>query len=526
MDKALNLHIPGWGATMVQDFAAQNMLHRHNFLDGHEADAEAPAAAPVMPNVDQIPWERDLLVLFLKNQLRVAPAMPTLTLLLAITCLQWTPIVMSFTWCLAALSCQAIQWYMCHSYFYRERSHDEQRDWIGMMSASELLMGMCWALPLFLFWQSAGSMQQVYLIASVMAVIAVRLLVVNSFMPVLIAGTGVMTVGVALRCVWESDPLYLALGGMIIALEAFFLLVARNLQETSRDMLIFKAQKDSLIADLKREKLKAEAEKTKAEDANKAKSAFLATMSHELRTPLNAIMGFSEILKREMFGPLTVEAYKNYADDIHHSGHYLLALINDILDLSRIEAGRRDLQEEPISVLIAVEEANHLLLLKAAEKRLNVRVAVAESLPKLMADRRGLNQIIINLLSNAIKFTPVGGSIDIKSGRSENGGLSISVRDSGPGIPAHEIETALGAFSRGSFATKKAIDGAGLGLPIVKGLMEVHGGTVAIRSEVGQGTEVVVTFPPSRVLDGPRGEVLAAPGVNSESQRKLIAITG
>jgi two-component system cell cycle sensor histidine kinase PleC len=526
MESLLNLQIPGWGATMVQDNAVQNMLHRHNFLEGHEAGAEAPVVTPVLPAESEIPWQRELLVLFLRNQLRVAPAMPMLTFLLAVTCLEWTTITMSVGWCIAALCCQAIQWYMCHSYFFRERTDEEQHDWIGMMSASELLMGVCWVLPLFLFWKSAGNMQQVYLIASVMAVIAVRLLVVNSFMPVLIAGTGVMTVGVALRCVWESDPIYLALGGMIIALEAFFLLVARNLQETARDMLIFKAQKDSLISDLQRAKQNAEAERNKAEDANKAKSAFLATMSHELRTPLNAIMGFSEILKREMFGPLTVEAYKNYADDIHHSGHYLLTLINDILDLSRIEAGRRDLQEEPISVLVAVEEANHLLLMKAAEKRLDVRVEVSESLPKLMADRRGLNQIMINLLSNAIKFTPNRGWIEIKARRADNGGLAIIVRDSGPGIPTHEIDAALGAFSRGSFATKKAIDGAGLGLPIVKGLMEVHGGTIEIRSSEGSGTEVIVTFPAGRVLDGPRGEVLAAPSVSSESQRKLIAITG
>jgi len=143
-----------------------------------------------------------------------------------------------------------------------------------------------------------------------------------------------------------------------------------------------------------------------------------------------------------------------------------------------------------------------------------------------MADKRALNQVIINILSNAIKFTPAGGNIHISSGRTSEGGLFITFRDNGPGIPAHEIEAALSAFARGSFATKKAIDGAGLGLSIVKGLMEVHGGTVNIQSGVGTGTEVTVTFPERRVLGGPRGEVLAAPTIASESQRKLIAITG
>jgi two-component system cell cycle sensor histidine kinase PleC len=479
-----------------------------------------------LPEVSEISWQRELLVLFLRNQLRVAPAMPVLAVLLAMTSVTWVPFAVALGWLAVALGCQAIQLYLCHVYFRKDRTQDEQRDWIGMLAASELLIGVCWSAPLFLFWHAAGSMQQVYLIASVMAVLAVRLLIVNSFMPVLVAGTGVLTVGVAMRCVTQPEPIYLALGATIIALEAFFLLVARDLQETARDMLIFKAQKDSLIADLRQAKHKAENEQKRAEDANVAKSAFLATMSHELRTPLNAIMGFSEILKREMFGPFNVEAYRNYADDIHHSGHYLLALINDILDLSRIEAGRRELQEEPISVLVAVEDANHLLLMKAEEKAIYVRVEVSASLPKLMADRRAVNQIIINLLSNAIKFTPAAGRIEIKASRTASGSLAISVRDSGPGIPAHEIEAAMSAFSRGSYAKKKAIDGAGLGLPIVKGLMDVHGGDVTILSDPGRGTEVIVDFPAGRVLDGPRGEVLTAPGVNSESQRKLIIVTG
>lgn len=509
---------------MVESNSIEKIL-RHNFLPEQES-READAAAPREARHQDIPWQRDLLVMFLKNQIRVAPAMPILALLLAITTIQWVPFVISAGWFIAALTCQGIQVYLCRMYFQVDRSKEDPRDWIGMLSASELLTGMCWALPLFLFWPSATSLQQIYIVASVMAVIAVRLLIVNSFMPVLIAGTGVLTVGVALRCVWEQQILYMALGCTIIALEAFFLMLARNLQETARDMLIFKAQKDNLIEALRAEKERAEMEKKKAEDANMAKSAFLATMSHELRTPLNAIMGFSEVLKREMFGPLQVPAYKGYADDIHHSGHYLLTLINDILDLSRIEAGRRDLQDEPLSVLVAVEEVNHLLLMKAEEKKLDVHVDVAASLPKLMADKRGLNQILINLMSNAIKFTPAGGEICVRAARTTTGGLAISVRDNGPGIPAHEIEAALGAFSRGSFATKKAIDGAGLGLPIVKGLMDVHGGTVTLHSEPDRGTNVTVTFPAGRVLDGPRGEVLGAPHIASESQRKLIAITG
>ena len=186
---------------MTKEQLVADLLRRHNFAAEPEA-ANDRAAAPQPRPPSQSRWQHDLLVLFLRNQLRIAPAMPILALLMAATSLMWTPLPVVLVWFAGALGCEAIQWYLCHVYFRRERSPEEQRDWIGMLSASELLIGMCWTMPLFIFWQSAGNLQQIYLMASVMAVIAVRLLVVNSFMPVLVAGTGVLTIGVALRCAW------------------------------------------------------------------------------------------------------------------------------------------------------------------------------------------------------------------------------------------------------------------------------------------------------------------------------------
>ncbi len=474
----------------------------------------------------EAPWKLELLTIFLRNQLRVAPAMPLLTIMLAFTSLMWVPPFIAMLWLTATLASQAGQIYLCANFFQKERSESKQHDWIGMMAASELVQGVCWVMPLFLFWPGANSLQAVYLVSFIMAITAVRLLIVNNFMPVLVAGTGVMAIGVAIRCASQAEPIFIALAGLIIVLEAFFLFIARQLGDTARDMVKFKAQKDTLIDELKRERDKAETEKIKAEEANKAKSIFLATMSHELRTPLNAIMGFSEILKREMFGPLSVPAYKDYAGDIHHSGTYLLDLINDILDLSRIEAGRRDIQEEPFDILACVISARALLAGKAKEKSIAVNVEITPNLPKLLGDLRGVNQIVINLLTNAIKFTPAGGKVAISAARNASGGMVASVKDNGPGIPAHELQSVLTSFSRGSLATKNAVDGAGLGLSIVKGLMDLHGGEVSILSEVGKGTEVLLTFPAHRVLTGPRGEVIAAQAVQSESQRKLISITG
>ena len=474
----------------------------------------------------EAPWKLELLTNFLRNQLRVAPAMPLLTIMLAFTSLMWVPPLIAMLWLTVTLASQAGQIYLCANFFHKERSESKQHDWIGMMAASELVHGVCWVLPLFLFWAGANSLQAIYLVSFIMAIIAVRLLVVNNFMPVLVAGTGVMTIGVAIRCASQAEPIFIALAGLIIVLEAFFLFIARQLADTARDRVKFKAQKDTLIDELKLERDRAEAEKIKAEEANKAKSIFLATMSHELRTPLNAIMGFSEILKREMFGPISVPAYKDYAGDIHHSGTYLLDLINDILDLSRIEAGRRDIQEEPFDILACVISARALLSGKAKEKSITINVEITPTLPKLLGDLRGVNQIVINLLTNAIKFTPSGGKVVISAARNASGGMVMSVKDNGPGIPAHEVQSVLTSFSRGSLATKDAVDGAGLGLSIVKGLMDLHGGEVSILSEVGKGTEVLVTFPAHRVLTGPRGEVIAAQTVQSESQRKLISITG
>ncbi|MCA0432910.1 MAG: HAMP domain-containing histidine kinase [Proteobacteria bacterium] len=473
----------------------------------------------------KVAWQGEVLKLFMRNQLLVAPVMPILATLMAMTALGWVPFWTATAWLMAALGCCGVQLYLCKAYFKRERDLSEQNDWIGILAASELFQGMVWVLTLFIFWPNSTSLQNAFLIAAIISVSVVRLLIVSNFMPVLIAGTGVMTIGVAVRCAAGGDTIYLALAGLIITLEVFYLFVARQLQETTRDMVTYRAQKDELITALKAERDRAEEERRKAEEANKAKSTFLANMSHELRTPLNAILGFSEVLERELFGPLANRTYKDYAGDINTSGRYLLGLINDILDLSRIEAGRVELREEPINLVQVMENARHLLGLKAAEKDTLIEIESDAALPKILCDERSINQIAINLLTNAIKFTPSKGRVKLSASRQQDGSVCIRVTDSGPGIPAEEIDRVMSAFSRGSLATKKAIDGVGLGLPIVKGLMELHDGTLQIISTLGRGTEVACVFPASRVLSGPRNSIMASPLVATDSQRKLISMT-
>jgi len=499
------------------------------------AEATSPMAGVgqgiALGDSETIPWERDLLTLFAQNQIKVILALPLFAALFALVTLLWTPLHQSLTWLAAALGCQIIQYCLCRFYLRAKPTKSKFHDWLGIMTASEFLTAACWSTPLFLLWSNASDLQHIYVVASLMVMIAARIMISANFMPIIIAGTGLMTFTVALRCLNETGYLYSGLGALAIGCQIFFVMLARKLQETARDMFIFKAQKEELVTKLIAERDKAEAakaeaerEKQRAEEASKAKSQFLATMSHELRTPLNAILGFSEIISREMFGRHEVSAYKTYANDIHNSGSYLLSLVNDILDLTRIEAGRRDMHDEPLIVTDSLEDVKNFVAFKLKEKSQILTFDIPAMLPKVMADRRAIRQIWINLLSNAAKFSPAGGEITVKASYRETGELAVSFIDNGPGMPEEEIETAMQAFTRGSLAVKKAVDGAGLGLPIVKGLITLHGGHFELRSKPGQGTEATVVFPLSRVLSGPRAEIIAE-AATSPSQRKLIAIT-
>lgn len=263
------------------------------------------------------------------------------------------------------------------------------------------------------------------------------------------------------------------------------------------------AKKDALIAELQKAKLESDLARRRAEEANLAKSHFLATMSHELRTPLNAILGFSEVMKTELFGAHLVDCYKDYSADIHASGHYLLMLIDEILDLSRIETGHFELREEPVSLALLIGECQHLLELRATTRKIEIRAAIEPDLCQVFADARAIRQVLLNLLSNAIKFTPVGGKLKIKAGWTVNGGQYFSLQDNGPGIPHDEIPLVMSSFGRGTEARMSAQEGTGLGLAIVKGLVDLHNGKFALRSKPGEGTQVIVTLPPERVLHCP-----------------------
>jgi two-component system cell cycle sensor histidine kinase PleC len=234
-------------------------------------------------------------------------------------------------------------------------------------------------------------------------------------------------------------------------------------------------------------------EKTRAEDANQAKSKFLANMSHELRTPLNAIIGFSEIMESGMFGALGADKYHEYCKDIRHSGQFLLEVINDILDMSKIEAGRMKLDFENIELDHLLAEAMRVVSSRAEDKRLELSAEIAPSL-FFKADRRALKQIALNLLSNAVKFTPDGGRVTVR-GRLAGGTITIAIRDTGIGIEKDALQKLGRPFEQVESQLTKSHQGSGLGLAIAKSLTELHGGRMRIRSAPGKGTMVVVRLP-------------------------------
>ncbi|MEM8856422.1 MAG: ATP-binding protein, partial [Pseudomonadota bacterium] len=262
-----------------------------------------------------------------------------------------------------------------------------------------------------------------------------------------------------------------------------------NVTELERNRRKLQSQTDQLgeLAE------KYAAEKTKAEDANRAKSEFLANISHELRTPLNAIIGFSEIMQNQMFGALGAPKYEEYCGDIHHSGTYLLGVINDILDMSRIEAGQVDLSVETVDLAELFTEATRIMTPTSAEKNITLASAISEGM-RIDVDRRAMKQILLNLMSNAVKFTPHDGCVTTRA-RLERDFVVVAVEDNGIGIPQRELDRLGQPFVQVENQFTKTHQGSGLGLAIARSLTELHRGKMDIQSEVGKGTTVTVRLP-------------------------------
>jgi two-component system, cell cycle sensor histidine kinase PleC len=444
-------------------------------------------------------FDYELLRLFAQNRLSASLVILLLVGTVGLLSSLWTGAVTAGTWTSAVLVIHAIIITKCRQFLAEPPGTVKLRAWRMRFIVLDLLFGLAW---MFILIHPVGVEESsgTFMLFVMLLVVAVASMLASSVPIAVFAATVPVSAAVALDFMLKGTLHDYILAIMALTAEGYFLLLAHRLYSTTLATLEARAEKDALIGELETAKAISDEARRRAEGANIAKSRFLAQMSHELRTPLNAILGFSEVMKTEIFGPHHVPAYKDYAGDIHNSGVHLLGLINEILDLSRIEAGRYELNEEPVGLAQVIGECSHLLAMRAKSRNLTIHDVFEAGMPRLWADERAIRQICLNLLSNAIKFTPQGGEIWLKVGWTASGGQYLGVTDTGPGIPEEEIPIVLASFGQGSNSIKSAERGAGLGLPIAKNLVDLHGGTFALKSKLRIGTEVVITFPPERVM--------------------------
>jgi two-component system cell cycle sensor histidine kinase PleC len=444
-------------------------------------------------------FDYELLRMFAQNRLSASLVVLLLVATVGFLSSLWTGAAVAGVWTAAVLLIHAVMVTKCRQFLATPPFEVKVKAWRIRFVLLDLFFGLAWMFNLV---QPVGVSENTgtFMLFVMLLVVAVASMLAFSLPIAVFAATVPVTGAVAINFALKGNLHDYILAIMAVTAQGYFLLLAHRLYSSALQTLQARAEKDMLIGELEQAKTISDEARHRAEAANISKSRFLAQMSHELRTPLNAILGFSEVMKNEIFGPHTVAAYKDYSNDIHDSGQHLLGLINEILDLSRIEAGRYELNEEAISLAHVVQDCHHLVKLRAKNRGIIIHEVFEPDLPRVWADERAIRQIALNLLSNAVKFTPQGGEIWVKVGWTASGGQYFSVKDTGPGIPEDEIPVVLASFGQGSNAIKSAEQGAGLGLPIAKSLVDLHGGTFTLKSKLRVGTEVIVALPPERIM--------------------------
>ncbi len=376
------------------------------------------------------------------------------------------------------------------------RANSEQlQAWFPRFIAIQIAISCAWSLMPWVLWQPNSPLNHVFLACAVVAILSSLLISRANHLDMYVA---------CLVPLVAFSSLRFALGGSMLDLSIAFVLpiyaaqsfydgrrLTSRLDEDSR----LRFEVEDLARELEEARDEALRKRFEAETANASKTAFLANMSHELRTPLNAILGFSEIIAQECFGAVGSPRYKEYAGDIHSSGAHLLSLINDLLDVAKIEAGRMEIEPSALEVHRTFDTALKIIGAKARERRQELVIEVDPAAPTLYADERALKQILINLVSNAVKFTPERGRITVIGSRAPCGSFQIMVEDNGPGIPREKLDKIFKPFSQVDNRYDRQGGGTGLGLALVRGLAELHGGRAWLESELGKGCRAYILLP-------------------------------
>jgi two-component system cell cycle sensor histidine kinase PleC len=404
-----------------------------------------------------------------------------------------------------------IGWYFllclgCVRYWFAEKfielehlTHDKVRKWHTRLAVGSFAVNTVWVMPQFLYYAQCSETGQMLLFLVACCSLACSVVMVASSTRMMIATLLPLGSAIIVPPMLVGEPLQFGLAGFGLILTLYLAHVAWNIHRGASELFLTREDKNELIERLAGAKFEADKARQRAEAASLAKSEFLANMSHELRTPLNAILGFSDLMHRQTFGPLGAHQYTEYTGHISESGRHLLGLINEVLDLARIESGRVILNLVDIDLGEFTRGALRPFEIAAREKGLHMKQDLDHNLPLLHADERATYQILLNLLSNAIKFTPPGGRVTVFAHALASGELTFGVSDTGTGIDPADIDAVFAGFGRGRYDVSAPGKGAGLGLPIVKGLVEAHGGSVSVTSELGRGTTITCRYPRERV---------------------------
>ncbi|KQY20830.1 HAMP domain-containing sensor histidine kinase [Rhizobium sp. Root483D2] len=446
-------------------------------------------------------FDKEMLGLHVDTMLHGAAAMPLFIIVVTGIGIYLSQQLDILPWGIAALCVNAIGILIARRAKAVEIAADKVSYWRSRFLFAQIVIGFCWAAFVFQDCDSCGetnfgiykaAVLLIALAATAMGTFLLRNALLFTFVPVIAALSGLTFK--------TGNSGYFSLTVVLLTLLLFLVFMTNRMHRGNVHILSVQSEKDDLIAELEVAKSMSDEARRRAEEANMAKSRFLASMSHELRTPLNAILGFSEVMSTEVLGPLNNPIYKEYTGDIHRSGQHLLDLINEILDLSRIEAGKYDLNEEAIHLVEITEDCIGMVQLRARTKNISITEQFEYGMPSVWVDEKAMRQVVLNLLSNAVKFTPSGGEISVKVGWTAGGGQYLSIKDNGPGIPEDEIPVVLSAFGQGSIAIKSAEQGTGLGLPIVQAILAKHNGDFILRSKLREGTEAIAILPSKRVL--------------------------